>query len=116
MFSKLQLSERFWAKVDTSGEHWVWRGAVNSRGYGNFRVGTRFVNAHRVALWLATGDEGIGMDACHGLACPRLCVRPAHLTWKSHYENLLDVITKHGKLGQNRKTATKPLLEGIDRA
>jgi hypothetical protein len=72
------LADRFWSKVDRTGDHWLWRGALTSGGYGVFWLGGRLARAHRVALeWsgvpLTDGDQ---VDhVCH----VRACVRPSHL-------------------------------------
>ena len=40
--------ERFWAKVDKSGDCWLWTGAVDKgTGYGRFWNGERTVLPHR---------------------------------------------------------------------
>ena len=42
--------ERFWAKVDRSGEHWLWTGATSKAGYGQIKLGGRkgkLLYAHR---------------------------------------------------------------------
>jgi hypothetical protein len=108
------LLERFYSKVDTDSDpngHHLWTGAVDGNGYGKIWHNKRFLVAHRCALAWATGESGIGLDAAHDDSkhCPRTCVNPAHLSWKSHHDNMLDVITKHGRLGVNRKIATRAL-------
>jgi hypothetical protein len=112
--ARRSLWDRFWEKVDRSGgddSHWLWLGAVDGNGYGKIRHGETFVIAHRCALGWATGNDGLGFDAAHddSKGCPRRCVNPRHLSWKTHRENMLDVLTKHGRLGGNRKIALRPL-------
>lgn len=41
--------DRFWEKVDQSGECWLWTGGTSTNGYGRFSVNGRMVNAHRWA-------------------------------------------------------------------
>jgi hypothetical protein len=113
------LWSRFWQKVDRSAGpdgHWLWTGARCKNGYPKIRDGRRFLLAHRVSLAWQTGNAGVGLDACHDDAkgCPRHCVNPAHLTWKSHRDNMIDVINKHGRLcPSTRKIAERPLFESV---
>lgn len=46
-------AERFWAKVDTSGDCWVWLGALNEQGYGVVIRGRKWVGARREHLCAA---------------------------------------------------------------
>jgi hypothetical protein len=87
------IAERFWEKVDKTGECWLWTAAINTNGYGMFYVGGRPQQrrAHAVAWQLENGPvpEGLELDhLCHtrdescpgGWTCPhRACVNPAHL-------------------------------------
>jgi hypothetical protein len=103
------LQERFWAKVDKTSMpgHWLWTGSINPKnGYGKIRVGNRFLYAHRLSLAWATGNEGIGLDACHSETCPRNCVRDECLSWKSHRENLKEI---KNLFGRPRKIAREAL-------
>lgn len=83
--------ERFWSKVDKTGTCWQWTRYVESDGYGKFWVGPRrvgqMVGAHRVAVFLATGEwMPKGMDVDH-LCRNHGCVRPDHLEIVTHREN-----------------------------
>jgi len=72
---------RFWAKVDTSGECWIWQAAIVLK-YGMFSMridGKRYMKkAHRIAYELLEGPipEGHGLD--HICRTER-CVKPSHL-------------------------------------
>lgn len=48
----LDLSTRFWSKVDRSGECWRWTGTKNAKGYGVIAVDGHNRPAHRIALEL----------------------------------------------------------------
>lgn len=82
---------RFWAKVDRSGECWLWTAGKSHDGYGRFNYGGRSgfePYAHRVAYFLECGDlpDGPLDHVCH----VRACVRPVHLrpvTTKQNNEN-----------------------------
>jgi hypothetical protein len=109
----MTLKERFFAKVDKLSQpgHWLWMGSINPvNGYGKMRVGSAFLYVHRMSLSWKTGNEGVGLDACHSNECPfRHCVNPDCLSWKTHQENTLDIIDKYGRLGKRRKVAQTPL-------
>ena len=80
-------AERFWAKVDKSGECWVWLGARKTRGYGTFWDGNRVVAAHRYSYELAKGDltDGLVLDhRCRNTSC----VNPAHLRQVTQKQNM----------------------------
>lgn len=80
---------KFWAKVDKSGECWLWTGALDRHGYGKLGRGGRNLAAHRHALALAGVDVGAGY-VDHRCSV-RACVRPDHLrvvTRKQNNEHL----------------------------
>jgi hypothetical protein len=81
----MDVLDRFWQKVDKSGDCWVWA-ASTSRGYGTFRVGDRLVPAHRFSYQTEVGPipDGLFLDHhCHN----RACVNPAHLEPVTHKKN-----------------------------
>lgn len=84
------MEERFWSKVDKSGDCWLWTAAVvANRGYGLFSVAGRLKLAHRFSYEIFNGPipEGMQVDhRCH----VRRCVNPFHLrlvTPKQNSEN-----------------------------
>lgn len=82
--------ERFWSKVDKSGDCWLWTACADLRGYGFFRYEGKNHNAHRVAYMLANGPIPPGMTVDHRHTCPKNCVNPEHLrlaTSKQNNEN-----------------------------
>lgn len=82
-------AERFWSKVDKSGDCWLWMAYVTPTGYGQFGLSGRVCRAHRVSYELAFGGipEGLVVDhMCH----VKSCVNPDHLravTTKQNGEN-----------------------------
>lgn len=84
------VEQRFWAKVDKSGDCWVWTAKATSHGAGWFKPGGRGINplyAYRFSYELLVGPVPDGMELdhqCHN----RLCVRPDHLRPVSHKQNL----------------------------
>lgn len=73
------IEERYWAKVDKSGECWIWTGARLPRGYGRFGVRAGDCRyAHRLAYEWLVGPIPHGFVIDH--LCNRpWCVNPAHL-------------------------------------
>ncbi len=69
---------RFWAKIDKSEGCWMWTGAKQSKGYGQFSAGGRSQSVHRIAYALAYGPIPAGLTIDH-LCLVKLCVRPDHL-------------------------------------
>lgn len=90
----MSVAERFWKKVDKSGECWLWTAAVDKWGYGTFwnGEGDRCARAHRLSWELHFGDRR-GLCVCHHCDNPR-CVRPDHLFLASNTGNRHDMIAK----------------------
>lgn len=95
--------ERFWPKVDRSGDCWLWTAAMAGDGnaYGVFRMGGRNVLAHRVSYAWAHGDIPDGYEVDH-MCFNKACVNPAHLRLLNHIEN-----------GQNRTSANSNSKSGV---
>jgi hypothetical protein len=83
----------FWCRVDTSGECWLWQGAINRHGYGYLRYGGRYWQAHRLAYTLTVATLPDDVLVCHHCDV-RACVRPVHLFPGTHRDNTLDMIAK----------------------
>jgi hypothetical protein len=88
------LAERFWEKVDKSGECWIWLAARHGSGYGNFMVKKGVLEgAHRVAFRLTFGAIPDGLQVLH--RCDnRVCVRPEHLFAGTQLDNMDDMRAK----------------------
>lgn len=75
-------AERFWEKVDRSGECWVWTGDRDRWGYG--RLWTHvdgkptYEFAHRLSLEMVGSPVPAGLYALHTCDNPP-CVNPEHL-------------------------------------
>ena len=95
-------AERFWPKVDKSGECWVWTGYRNPSGYGELhrgRRGTGMVRAHRFSWELANGPIPRGLCVLHRCDNPP-CVNPDHLWLGTKADNQRDMASK----GRGTKT------------
>lgn len=89
------LAERFWAKVDKSGNCWTWTAFKNPKGYGLMGHVQADGNqmAHRVSWVMANGEIPAGMLVLHRCDNPS-CVRPDHLFLGTAQDNADDMMRK----------------------
>lgn len=105
--------ERFWSKVDKSGECWMWKGTLTPKGYGAFCVGPRATHqifrAHRVSWVLANGRLiPDGLVVRHSCDVPG-CVNPSHLLLGTVADNNADIKTRgRGAVGRRNGAYTRP--------
>lgn len=98
--SSLPIPDRFWPKVDKSGDCWNWTANRNVRGYGMFSIRSGYMRtAHRVSYELCNGPIAEGLFVCHSCDNPS-CVNPAHLWLGTHMDNMMDREAK----GRNAST------------
>lgn len=109
--------QRFWEKVDKSGECWTWEGKRQKRSggqsrhdYGIFFYQSRWVKAHRFAYELSAGQPiPEGTVVCHSCDNP-LCVRFDHLFLGSQADNIADMDAKgRRRVGIGEKVCTAKL-------
>jgi len=81
--------ERFWRKVDKSGEHWLWTARIDDWGYGRIEINRVNECAHRIAWLLTNGEIPKGMCVCHKCDITS-CVRPEHLFLGTDQDNTDD--------------------------
>lgn len=80
---------RFWMKVQIEDSGcWRWTAAIDTTGYGRFKLGDKIETAHRAAYLLFVGDVPDGLDLDH-LCRNRWCCNPAHLEAVDRRTNLL---------------------------
>ena len=86
-----RLEGRFWSKVDKSCSSgcWKWLATLSGAGYGQFRVHSRWVGAHRVSWQLSYGDIPEGKLVLHKCDVKN-CVNPDHLYIGTHPDNRED--------------------------
>lgn len=83
------MNEKFWKRVDKSGECWVWIGPRHPTGYGEFYLSGVFWKTHRFAWAEENGPIPAGMFICHRCDNPP-CVRPDHLFLGTPGDNARD--------------------------
>lgn len=97
--------KRFWEKVqypeNRTRDCWEWTGA-KSVGYGQFSIGGKLYQAHRIAYVIEYGQVPAGMVVGH--RCDnRGCLNPRHLEAITQGQNTLDAIERNlmGGLGMH---------------
>lgn len=79
---------------------WLWRGSINSTGYGSFVAGNRKYLAHRFSYEHFIGPIGAGLVIDH-LCRVRECVNPDHIEAVSQKVNV------HRGIGEAAKNRVK---------
>lgn len=101
--NKSDVMKRLWAKVDASGNCWIWKGCT-SRGYGRIRLLGKNKLVHRLTYEEAYGPIADGLVVDH-ICRNRACARPEHLRAVTQQVNILVGI---GACAMNaRKTSCK---------
>lgn len=85
--------ERFWPKVDKSGDCWVWTGHRTLGDYGLFWINEKDERAHRVSWQFHNGSVPDEMHVLHHCDNPP-CVNPDHLWLGTDADNVRDKVKK----------------------
>lgn len=88
--------ERFWNKINvkSANQCWPWKNSTRgSLGYGQFRIGDRICDAHRIALELMKGPLKKGRYILHDCDNPKCC-NPRHLIAGTQKGNMDDMTEK----------------------
>ena len=97
--------ERFWEKVDKSGDCWLWTACLTRGGYGCFHIYGARVRAHRYSYEMANGPIPAGKIVMHSCDNPA-CVRPDHLSVGTHADNMADMVEKgRSQIGETNSQA-----------
>lgn len=91
----LKAAPRFWSKVQL-GPCWIWQGAKDGNGYGQFSFHDKLVPAHRWSYESIVGPIPDGLFLDHLCRVP-LCVNPAHLEPVTNRENVIRGFAARGK-------------------
>lgn len=88
------VESRFWSKVEISDRDtcWNWTGAVDTPGYGAFKIDGKKVSSHVVAFMLTYGEIPVGKEVCHVCAGNKLCCNPRHLYAGTRRDNVMDAL------------------------
>lgn len=106
--------QKFWRRVDKSGECWLWTGAKTTQGYGAAvqSRGAR-VKPHRLSWEIHFGEIPDGLHVLHKCDNPP-CVNPSHLflgTPKTNAEDRASKLRqKRGNMDPNAKLTPELVL------
>lgn len=97
--------QQFWQKVNKDGpvcihqtlgnigQCWIWTGSHNQKGYGQFKVGGKNLQSHRISWTIRHGPIRGGLWVCHHCDTP-LCQRPDHYFLGTRQDDINDMVQK----------------------
>jgi hypothetical protein len=111
--------EKFWSRVDKTGDCWLWQGAHNNCGYGTLWLNGESVTAHRYSALLAglvtdvfspkdRTQTGFILHQCDNPGC----VNPEHFKIGTYAENQREAYARGRRKGyQGAEHANAKLTE-----
>ena len=79
----------FWARVDQTGDCWLWTKYCNSDGYGQVWFNGRRESTHVLAWYFSNGTIPGGLHVLHKCDNPPCC-NPSHLFLGTRLDNMRD--------------------------
>lgn len=107
-----EVGERFWPRVDRSGDCWPWTGPCNLTGHGRTHIGKKHHAAHRLAWELTHGPIPAGLVVRHTCDNPPCC-NPAHLLLGTVKDNSRDMSERGRSVRGERNHRTKLTAEQV---
>lgn len=102
LIERLEEEERFWLKVDRSGDCWEWLAGKTKDGYGRFWFDGKMRRATHFAIRTEGSDVPSGLLVLHHCDNPG-CVNPDHLWLGTHIDNNRD----REKKGRGQKQSSE---------
>lgn len=109
---RLAAVSNFWPRVDKNGDGgcWLWRGALDDKGYGRIKIAKGMRLAHRISWLLKKGPIG-DLNVLHKCDNPA-CVNPDHLFLGTHSDNMKDCWAK-GRMDLPWRENTNPRKDSV---
>jgi hypothetical protein len=90
--------DRFWKYIEKKDGCWIWRGGLNSMGYGQFHIGNgKMALCHRLSWVVHRGPIDGDLCILHKCDNPK-CVNPDHLFIGTMKDNMQDKANKKRNL------------------
>jgi hypothetical protein len=94
-YTQEEFEQKFWENVDKTSDPqgcWLWTAGKSVNGYGRVRYNGKLEASHRIAYMLSGNTIPVGLELAHSQSCrgKKNCCNPAHLTPKTHGDNILD--------------------------
>lgn len=86
-------NESFWKHIIKTDTCWLWSGAPDVSGYGEFKINGKTWKAHRFSYFVTYGDVENGVSVLHKCDNP-ICVRPDHLELGTQSKNIRDCVSR----------------------
>lgn len=96
---------RFFSRFDQTAGCWEWKGYLDDKGYGRFKMKNKTIRAHRASLLV----HGIDLKDNHVLHhCDNArCVNPEHLYVGTNDDNVNDRIERRRYPNMNKEKCIK---------